>query len=102
MQLEPRLLHTEQQTLAPHQTDAEFLPPDKLQARRHPEHGSVTYVQHVQAGGLTISVGDPKKPECRFFGPDSWWEMPPIISFFLSFSLSLSLSLCSLQRSSIT
>ena len=54
----------------------EELPKDASHGMRnavhHLEHGVVTYMQQVVAGGVFVYVNDPKKPQERFFGPGSW------------------------------
>ncbi|MCH2201273.1 MAG: hypothetical protein MK102_04845 [Fuerstiella sp.] len=41
-------------------------------AEHHPQHGPVTYLQHVSQGGFSILVGAPDNLQDTFFGTGSW------------------------------
>jgi len=41
-------------------------------AAAHPDHGQVTYLQEVTAGGFFVYVGEPDALEEHWFGPGSW------------------------------
>jgi hypothetical protein len=64
--LESRLLHTAEQVVPPNEMK------DWHNAVHHEEHGPVTYMQQVHQGGFSVRVGDPKKPDERFFGAGCW------------------------------
>ena len=64
--LESRLLDTQQQVVPPNEVKGFH------NAEPHPEHGAVTYLQQIHQGGFAVRVGDPTKPDERFFGPGCW------------------------------
>ena len=41
-------------------------------AAHYAEHGPVTYLQEVQAGGFAVLVGDPADLQSVFFGPGKY------------------------------
>ena len=64
--LDQRTLQIAEQELPPHEAKGLH------NAAVHPEHGPVTYLQHIHEGGFSVFVGDPNHLEETFFGPGSW------------------------------
>jgi len=63
--LDERVLETVEQELPA------GLARDLHNAAHHPEHGAVTYLQHVHEGGFSVFVGAAGSLQETFFGPGS-------------------------------